>query len=126
MGKAAGRLHLGSMQEILRARNLEMGGAVQVYIDSEVLRLCEPYTPRDKGNLIASGTHHTVPGSGEVKWKTGDKNSKGYAVRWYYEPANFQGAPMRGNFWFERMKNEGGKEAIGQGAATLAGVRYKP
>lgn len=126
MGKAAGRLRLGSMQEILRKRNLEMGGAVQQYIDNEVLRLCDPYIPKDKGGLIASGKHLTVPGSGEVKWQTGDGKSKGYAVRWYYEPANFQGAPMRGNYWFERMKNEGGKEAIGQGAANMAGVRYQP
>lgn len=120
MGKAAGRLHLGSMQEILRKRNLEMGGAVQQLIDSEVLRLSTPYVPLDKGPLIASGVQNTIPGSGQVIWKTS------YAVRWYYEPANFQGAPMRGNYWFERMKNEGGKEAIGQGAANMAGVRYKP
>lgn len=120
MAKAAGRLKFGSMHEILRKRNLEMGGAVQQYIDSEVLRLSTPYIPFDKGPLIASGTQQTQIGSGQVKWKTP------YARRWYYEPANFQGAPMRGNYWFERMKNEGGKEKIGQGAAKLAGVEYKP
>lgn len=104
-----------SPEEILRARGLEEGGAVQQFIDSEVLRLCDPYVPRDQGILIKSGILNTVIGSGTVMYSTP------YARRWYYEPANFQGAPKRGNYWFERMKNEGGKAKILQGAARIAG-----
>lgn len=110
-----GRLEMDSIEKILAKRGLEDGGSVQRFIDSEVLRLCDPYVPRDNGHLIDSGELNTVIGSGEVVYDTP------YARRWYYEPAKFQGEPMRGNYWFERMKNEGGKEKILRGAAAIAG-----
>lgn len=103
-------------EKILAKRNLEMGGAVQRFIDSEVLRLCEPYVPFDNGALIKSGLDHTVIGTGQVKYRTL------YARRWYYMPADFQEAPRRGNYWFERMKQNGGKDEILAGARKLAGV----
>lgn len=102
--------------KILADRNLEMGGAVQKFIDSESLRLCEPLVPFDQGTLIQSGVINTVIGSGEVKYRTP------YARRWYYMPAKFQEAPRRGNYWFERMKQNGGKDQILAGARKLAGV----
>ena len=71
---------------------------VQDFIDSEVLRLCDPLTPMRSKALILSGKLMTEIGSGQVRYKTP------YAKRWYYEPANFNGAPQRGNKWFERMK----------------------
>ena len=104
-----------SAENIIRSRGLGIGGAVQKYIDSEVLRLCDPYVPRDNGDLIDSGPLSTVIGSGQVSYDTP------YARRWYYEAAQFQGAPQRGNYWFERMKNEGGKKKILRGAARIAG-----
>lgn len=106
-----------SAAEMLVNRNLEMGGAVQQFIDSEVLRLCEPKVPKDNGVLIDSGTIHTVIGSGEVIYDTP------YARRWYYEPAEFQDAPTRGNYWFERMKHEGGALWILKGACIIAGAK---
>lgn len=78
-----------------RAPNLEKA---QKFVDSEALRMCTPYVPKDTGELIRSGIRETKPGSGEVVYRTP------YARRWYYTPANFQGAPMRGNYWFARMK----------------------
>jgi len=86
--------------DIVKNHNLAVGGRVQCYIDSEVLRLCEPKVPRDTGLLISSGITNTQIGSGEVKYRTP------YARRWYYRDANFQGAPERGNYWFERMKSQ--------------------
>ena len=70
----------------------------QKHVDAAVLRYDRPYVPKDRGKLIESGDLHTVVGSGEVVYKTP------YARKWYYTPANFQGAPMRGMKWFERMK----------------------
>ena len=102
--------------KILAKRNLEMGGAVQKFIDSEVLRLCEPLVPFDQGTLARSGQINTVIGSGQVKYRTP------YARRWYYMPANFQEAPRRGTHWFDRMKQNGGKDEILAGARKLAGV----
>ena len=100
----------------LDRRNLEQA---QKYVDSEVLRRCDPYIPKDTGELIRSGIRETRVGSGQVKYRTP------YARRWYYEHARFQGAPMRGNHWFERMKAAGGKNAILRGAAKIMGGEVK-
>ena len=103
------------IDKLMHTRGLEPGGPVQQFIDSECLRLCDPLVPFDQGTLKESGVINTVVGSGEIKYRTP------YARRWYYMPANFQGAPDRGNYWFDRMKNNGGKDQILRGAAKLAG-----
>lgn len=98
-----------------KQRGLGIGGKAQQFIDSEVLRLCEPYVPKRDKELIRSGIRATVIGRGQVIYNTP------YARRWYYEPAKFSEAPTRGNYWFDRMINEGGKEAILTGAAKICG-----
>ncbi|MBE0600229.1 MAG: hypothetical protein IH607_00460 [Firmicutes bacterium] len=110
-------IKLKPVETLLKKRGIDSGGAVQRYIDSEVLRLCRPYVPLDQGTLIASGRLATTLGSGEVKYNTP------YARKWYYQPAHFSGAPTRGNHWFERMKNEGGKAEILRGVKQLTGVK---
>ena len=99
---------------VLSRRGLETNGKVQKFIDSEVLRKCEPYVPFDTGELRRSGITNTSLGSGEVKYQTP------YARKWYYTPANFQEG---GNYWFEQMKNAGGKDEILRGAKEMAGAR---
>ena len=89
----------------------------QDFIDSEVIRRMDPYTPMDSGFLKKSPLLLTVIGSGNIVQNTP------YARRWYYTPAKFSGAPKRGNYWFERMKNEGGKEAILRGAKLIVAKR---
>ncbi|MEG0304358.1 MAG: hypothetical protein RR576_01390 [Oscillospiraceae bacterium] len=87
----------------------------QKFIDSEVLRHCTPYVPMDTTALIKSGILGTVIGSGEVNYITP------YAARLYYNPQyNFNEAPQRGAFWFERMKIDHGSEIL-QGAKTPTG-----
>ncbi len=103
--------------EITRNLGIEAGGRVQQFIDSEVLRRCQSYVPMDTGELIRSGIRETRIGSGEVVYRTP------YARRWYYRNAQFQGAPKRGTYWFERMKNEGGKEAILRRTKRMAGAK---
>lgn len=88
---------------------------IQQFVDSEVLRLCDELVPKDTGILKQSGIMNTQIGSGEVKYRTP------YARRWYYMPAAFNDAPRRGNYWFERMKQNGGKRQILDGAKKLAG-----
>lgn len=102
----------------LKNRDLETGGKVQSYIDSECIRRMDPYTPKDVGTLIGSATTQTSIGSGRIVQQTP------YGKRWYYEPANFQGAPMRGNRWFERMKSSH-KDSILRGAASIAGAKAR-
>lgn len=103
--------------EIIKKRGIDKGGRVQQFIDSEVLRRCQPYVPMDSGELIRSGIRETQIGSGEVIYDTP------YARRWYYRGAQFNEAPKRGTYWFERMKNDGGKEAILAGVRKITGAK---
>lgn len=104
-----------SINRSISKRGLETRGKVQKFIDSEVLRLTDPYVPMDTGVLKSSGTRSTRVGSGEVRYRTP------YARRLYYNPQyNYQGAPMRGGKWFERMKHNN-KRNILRGAAEVAG-----
>lgn len=101
------------LEEILKRRGLEDGGRVQQFIDTECLRLCQPKVPKRENILIESGNINTKIGSGELEYRTP------YARRWYYMPAQFQGAPERGNYWFERMKQQY-KDQILKGAQKIA------
>lgn len=99
---------------MLRKRGLQEAGPVQSFIDSECLRLCDQFVPKDTGALKQSGIINTMIGSGEIRYRTV------YARRWYYMPADFQEAPQRGNYWFERMKQQY-KDKILAGAKKIAG-----
>jgi hypothetical protein len=72
----------------------------QKFVDSEVLRGCEPYIPLLTGVLIMSGILGTEVGSGTVSWITP------YARKRYYTPRKTpsETGPLRGPFWFERWK----------------------
>ena len=100
-------------EEVLKKRHLEQGGKVQQFIDTECLRLSAPKVPKDTGALIESANINTKIGSGKLEYRTP------YARRWYYMPAHFQGAPERGNYWFERMKQQY-REQILAGAQKIA------
>lgn len=88
----------------------------QKFLDSEVLRLCEPKTPLRTGMLVKSGVLGTVPGSGLVTWIAP------YA-KWQYYSARAIGSetgPDRGPYWFERMKAES-KRYLVQSTRRIAG-----
>lgn len=104
--------------QVISKRDLKEGGKVQRHIDSECIRLMDPLTPFRDGTLKGAATNGTSIGSGQIVQQTP------YAKRWYYEPANFNGAPTRGNKWFERMKASN-RSAILQGAARIAGAKAK-
>ena len=101
-------------EKVLKKRHLESGGKVQQFIDTECLRLSNERAPKDTNALIESGIIHTKIGSGQLEYRTPN------ARRWYYRPAHFEQAPMRGNYWFERMKQQY-KDQILSGAKKLAG-----
>lgn len=112
-----GTLQLKGLQIIMAARGIESRGRVQQFIDSEVLRRSDPYVPFRTGVLKGSGTRNTKLGSGQVIYQTP------YAKRLYYNPQyKFEGAPLRGGYWFERMKADH-RDSILRGAAKLAGGR---
>lgn len=100
----------------------------QKYVDSEVLRLSDKYTPFQNGFLANSGILGTVIGSGLVEYNAI------YARYQYYgkvmvgkapkqvtdKDLVYTGGPIRGSFWFERMKIDH-KKSILKGAGRIAG-----
>lgn len=124
----------GTVRGILRFRNdfaarktLAYQQA-QRYVDNEVLRRCDPLTPRQRGDLIRSGVRATSVGSGLVQY-----NSP-YARYQYYGkvmigkapktltniPLTYTEAPNRGAKWFERMKIKDKKDIL-RGAGRIVG-----
>lgn len=90
--------------------------AAQRFVDSEILRLAEPFTPLQTGMLVRSGTLGTDVGSGEVSWIAP------YARAQYYSPRKpgSETGPDRGPYWFERMKGQHGRKILA-GARRIAG-----
>lgn len=87
----------------------------QRFVDNEVLRLSEPYIPLKTGMLILSGVLGTNVGSGEVSYIAP------YAAAQYYmtnRKTMSTPGPLRGSFWFERMKNAYGDQII-EGAKKI-------
>lgn len=77
----------------------------QKFVDSEVLRLCDPRVPFRTGMLKKSGILGTVVGSGLVRYNAP------YARKNYYENRGngIEGknkGGKRGKLWFEDMKKE--------------------
>ena len=92
----------------------------QVFVDSEILRLSEPYTPLLTGMMIKSGTLGTEVGSGFVKWIAPYSRKQYYLKR----KVGTQTGPLRGPFWFARMKAVSGQHIIA-GAKRIAGKGKK-
>lgn len=94
--------------------------ASQRFVDSEVLWLSEPYTPLQTGMLVKSGVLGTDVGSGEVSWIAPYAKAQYYGKR---KPGSETG-PLRGPYWFERMKEVYGDRIIA-GARRIAGRGHK-
>lgn len=93
-------------------RSKEINNAQKV-IDSEAIRLCLPYMPFDEGTSQKVFILKSVIGSGHLK------TGMPYDQKNYYSPQlNFQGAPLRGAYWFERMKTSN-KEYIRKKAGKV-------
>lgn len=146
--KVVAKLEMDSTAKILAKRNLQLGGAVQKYIDAEVIRQCEPYVPFDEGVLTASASIATDIGSGLVVYDTPYAHYQYYGVVYgpnipmiiggeqtFRSPSGHTKVPtgrpiqyskevhpLAGSFWFERMKADH-KDDILDGAKKVAGVK---
>lgn len=81
----------------------------QRYVDSEVLRLSEPFAPLLTGTLVRTGILGTDVGSGTVQWIAPYARSQYYRGR---APGQSKTGPLRGRYWFERGKQVWGKKII--------------
>ncbi|MGN1114318.1 MAG: minor capsid protein [Oscillospiraceae bacterium] len=114
-------LKIAPTNVLLARRNLQPGGKVQKYIDSEVLRCSDAYVPFLTGRLKQSGITSTVVGSGMVHYNTP------YARKNYYQNAGngIQGTNqngIRGRLWFERMKPDHLPHIL-KGVKRIAGAK---
>ncbi len=90
----------------------------QQYLDSEVLRQSEPFTPLLTSMLIKTGILGTEVGSGTVSWIAP------YARFQYYRgrrPGESKTGPLRGRYWFERMFAVRGRQIVA-GTKKLVGT----
>ncbi len=124
--------------QLVSDRELQPGGRVQKFIDSECIRYMKPYTPFLSGTLERSATLGTRIGYGVIKQTTP------YARYQYYGKlmvSSLTGSawsrgeskvltdrdlqhstsrhPLAGPYWFERMK-EAKKQTILRGAQRIA------
>ena len=76
--------------------------AAQVWMDSQVLRLSDPYVPFLVGALKTSGMLGTVIGTGIVEYIAPYSRAQYYRARQTDREQREGG--MRGPMWFERMK----------------------
>lgn len=84
----------------------------QRFVDSEVLRRCDPLVPFKSGSLKKSGIHGTKIGSGQVRYIAP------YARHQYY---NGRVSVTRGRKWFQRMKSEQGQAILEAAQRMLKG-----
>jgi hypothetical protein len=72
----------------------------QKFVDSEVVRLSEPYTPLRTGMLVKSSILGTTVGSGTVSWIAPYARAQYYGGR---RAGDSETGTQRGRYWFERM-----------------------
>lgn len=107
-------------KKILQDKGLGSSNKVQKYLASEVVRLSEPYTPRQQGvlansaTIAADGSEIVYPGpyahyqwEGEIlgpNYTNGERFWSGNAPKKPTgRPLTYNGAPMRGKKWTLRM-----------------------
>ena len=130
--------------KIMAARGLGVGGRVQQYIDSEVLRRCAPYLPKQIGELETAGILGTEVGIGKVCYNSPKARFLYYGVPMVGQESRSAWAklgerkvtvggelhydksvnPKAGKLWFERMKQDQGRQIL-DGAAKMAGGKAK-
>ena len=86
----------------------------QRYVDQEVVRLMEPYTPKRTGTKIDIGASATLFGTGVIRY-----HSSIARRNYYMNKGTGKGGMnaksnrgMRGKMWFERMKADHRSEIL--------------
>ena len=124
-----------NLDELKKNHGLGADGRIQRYIDKEVVRLMAPFTPLDTGALQNSvysrngEVCYTVPyakllyyGKVMVSPSTGSPwAKKGEEKVLTQRSLQFKGGPMRGAYWFLRMKAQYAEEIL-KGAGKINGI----
>ena len=135
------RLDMKNDRQLTQDRGLQPYGRVQKFIDQEVIRLMDPYTPNLTGTMIKTATLGTKIGSGVINqiapyaryqyygklmvssitgsaWSHGESKVLTDIDLVHNKSRNH----LAGPFWFERMKADK-KEQLLREAQKVAGGR---
>ena len=113
MAKKLAAIEGPKVKELMATLGLGLGGSVQKFIDSEVIRRSDDKVPSDTTALRKSPILKTEIGSGLVIYSVYG-NPRGRNT--YNDvTSEFQDRPTRGPFWVHRMLDAGGREAIAKG-----------
>ena len=110
MAKPKVKITLPKAQTYLKTFGLLPKDTVQKLIDSEIVKLADPYVPSDTTAIRKSVFMNTDFGGGKIIYDIYG-NSPGRNT-WNDTTSRFQDAPTRGPFWVLRMWNQGGKEKV--------------
>lgn len=112
MGKVKIHLQLNPAAQVLAEHGLASDGKAQLFLSSEVKRLCDPYVPFRTGVL----KNTAVVGQTYVDYITP------YARRQYYE---HKGNGLRGKEWDKRMMADKGDQLRASVAKYCGGTVKK-
>ncbi|MDR1127947.1 MAG: hypothetical protein LBL20_01425 [Treponema sp.] len=113
------KIKLTSVETIVKQLGLEQQGKVQEYMDSTVARLSDPYVPMDTGYTKRSVFELSHFGSGTIKYNAYYTNKGKSKTIWDDDRLNFQGAPMRGNYWVFKAMIAGGYDKLVEGVGKF-------
>lgn len=100
------KVNLDSVNSILAKRGLEPGGKAQRFMTSEIYRLSMPYTPFDNNVLSTNVTidaNSITYNSLYARYQYYGKVMAGNPRKVTDKDIKYQGSPMRGAKWTERM-----------------------
>jgi hypothetical protein len=107
-------VHLPAVNQYLKKLGLEKHGTAQKFVDSEIIRMSDPYVPSDTTYTRKSVFLNSETGSGKITYDAYYTNKEKTRTIWNdtRDTIHWQDAPLRGPFWVLRMWNAGGKERL--------------
>jgi hypothetical protein len=107
-------VQLPPVSRYLEKLGLEKHGSAQKFVDSEIIRMSDPYVPSDTKYTRESVFLNTDIGSGKITYDAYYTNKEKTRTIWNdtRETIHWQDAPMRGPFWVFRMWDAGGREGL--------------
>lgn len=111
-----------NLDKCIKTLGLEEKGRVQQFVTNEVKRLSDSYVPFDivgkYDNPGALRDSARIDNGTDIVW--GGVQGVPYARRLYYhDEYRYQGAPIRGAYWVDRMLANGGMQKIEEGARRV-------
>jgi hypothetical protein len=105
---------LPKVSEYLAKLGLQKHGSAQKFVDSEIIRMSDPYVPSDTTYTRKSVFVNSDIGGGKIIYDAYYTNKEKTRTIWNdtRKTIHWQDAPLRGPFWTFRMWGAGGRERL--------------